>query len=169
MVSVGVHGAADAIDELQRVHGLAINEALQVDMIETVLSLQTVSHALCDGLDNDDRSIEIGALVHLPHNPIDECAKKVAFAKLYDALGALRLCGGTCIKGLHNYFSLFRHVDISKYRLKLNQNSKHFAWGGIPVGHSLCGGLGGYDAGNQSVGGAFAATQVADDGAEIVG
>ena len=101
VVCVGVHCAADAIDELQRVHGLAVNEALQVDMIETVLRLQTICHALCDGLDDDDRSIEIGALVHLPHNPIDECAKKVAFAKLYDALGALRLSGGSFIKGLH--------------------------------------------------------------------
>ena len=116
MVGVGIHGAADAIDELQGVYGLAVNKALQIDVIEAVLGLQTVSHALCDGLYDDNGSVEIRALVHLPNNPINECAKEVAFAELYDALGALRLCGGICIKGLHDDFfviSTCRYFEIS--------------------------------------------------------
>ena len=101
MVGIRIHGAADAVDHLQRVHGLTVDEALEVYVIEAVLCLQTLGHTLGNGLYDDNGSVEVGLLVHLPDDPVNECAEEVAFAKLYDSLRALCLGSGVGIQGLH--------------------------------------------------------------------
>ena len=70
-------------------------------MIETVLGLELFCHAMCYGLHDDNGGIEVGAPIHLPYNPIDECTQEVSFAELYDALRALCLCGCCGIEGKH--------------------------------------------------------------------
>ena len=55
MVGIRIHGAADAVDHLKRVHGLTVDESLQVHVVEAVLCLQTLGHALGNGLNDDDR------------------------------------------------------------------------------------------------------------------
>ena len=97
VVGVGIDGTADAINKFQGVHGLPVNKALQVNMIEAVLGLQAVGHALSNGLYDDDRCIKVSALIHLPHNPVYECAKEVTLAKLDDTLGAMCLWSGGAI------------------------------------------------------------------------
>ena len=113
MVGIRIHGAADAVDHLQRVHGLTVDEPLQVHVVEAVLCLQTLGHALSNGLNDNDGGVEVGFLIHLPDYPIYESAEEVAFAKLYDALGTDGLGSCSAVKCLHNlsFFSLFRYYD----------------------------------------------------------
>ena len=115
MVGIRIHGAADAVDHLKRVHGLTVDKPLQVHVVEAVLCLQTLGHALGNGLDDNDRGIEICFLIHLPDNPIYESAEEVAFAKLYDALWTDGLGSGCAVEFLHN-LSLFRCFVISLFR-----------------------------------------------------
>ena len=110
MVGIRIHGAADAVDHLKRVHGLTVDKPLQVHVVEAVLCLQTLGHALGNGLDDNDRGIEICFLIHLPNNPIYESAKEVALAKLYNALRALYLKSGGAVEFLH-FLSLLRYYD----------------------------------------------------------
>ena len=51
-------------------------------MVETVLCVEPVNHTFLDGLHNDNRTVEVSLLVHVPDNPIYECAEEVAFSEL---------------------------------------------------------------------------------------
>ena len=115
MVGIRVDGAADTIDKFKRVHRLTIDEALQVDVVEAVLCLQALGHSLGNRLNNDNRGVEVRPLIHLPYYPVDESAKEVALAKLYDSLGTLRLLSCGAVEFLH-ILSLLRYNVISLLR-----------------------------------------------------
>ena len=51
-------------------------------MIETVLGIEPVNHTFLNRLYNDYRTIEVCLLVHVPDNPIYECAEEVTFTEL---------------------------------------------------------------------------------------
>jgi len=87
ILRVGVQRAADDVDTLEGVDGLAVLATLQVNVVETVLGVEPVDHTVLDGLYDDDRSVEVGLLVHVPDNPINECAEEVSLAELDDLLG----------------------------------------------------------------------------------
>jgi hypothetical protein len=55
-------------------------------MVEAVLAVEPFNHTLCQGLNYNYRTIEIGLLVHVPDNPINESAQEVSFAKLNNFL-----------------------------------------------------------------------------------
>ena len=82
VLRVGVQCAADDVDTLEGVDGLAVLTTLQVDVIQTVLTVQPVDHAAVDGLYDNNRTVEVGLLVHVPDNPINECTKEVSLTKL---------------------------------------------------------------------------------------
>ena len=80
------------------VHGLAVLETLEIQVIQAVLLVEPADHALLDGLDHDDGAVEIGFLVGLPYDPLDERAEEVALTELDDLLGVLfRLRGGSSV------------------------------------------------------------------------
>ena len=79
---IGVHTATDNVDALQRVHWLAVLTTLQVHVIQAVLTVQPVNHTTVQGLDNDYRTIEIGLLVHVPDNPINERTEEITLTEL---------------------------------------------------------------------------------------
>ena len=59
---------------------------LKVDMIETVLTIQPIYHTASQWLNDNDRTVEVGFLIHIPYNPIYECTEEVTFTKLNDFL-----------------------------------------------------------------------------------
>ena len=87
VLRVGVEGAADAVDACQRVDGLAVQTALQVDVVEAVLSVEPLGHAVLDGLYDYDAAVEVGILVHVVDNPVYKGAEEVALTELDDSLG----------------------------------------------------------------------------------
>ena len=82
ILGVGVQCAADNVDALQGVHGLTVLAALQVDVVQAVLTVQPLYHTLVDRLYDNDTTIEVGLLVHVPDNPIYECTEEVSLTKL---------------------------------------------------------------------------------------
>lgn len=94
VLGVEVQRAADDVDAVEAVDDLAVQLALQVHVVEAVLAVQPVHHALLDGLYHDHAGVEVGATVHVPDDPVNKAAQKVAFAELDDSLGctALRSC-----------------------------------------------------------------------------
>ena len=51
-------------------------------MIEAVLGIEPIHHTSFYRLHYDNRTVEIGLLVHIPDNPIYECTEEVAFSEL---------------------------------------------------------------------------------------
>ena len=82
VLSIGVQRAADHVDTLEGVHGLAVLTTLQVHMVQAVLSVQPVHHTLLNGLYYYHTAVEVGLLVHIPDNPIYECTEEVTFTEL---------------------------------------------------------------------------------------
>ena len=87
VLRIGVQGAADDVDALQGVHGLAILTSLQVDVVQAVLTVEPLGHTSFNRLDDDYRTVEVGLLVHVPDNPIYERAKEVTLSELNHLLG----------------------------------------------------------------------------------
>ncbi len=87
VLRVGIQAAANDVDTLEGVHRLAVLAALQVDVVQAVLAVEPVDHTAIEGLDDDDGTIEVCLLVHVPDDPIYECAEEVAFAELNDLFG----------------------------------------------------------------------------------
>ena len=87
ILAVWVQGAANHVDALQRIHGLAVLAALQVDVVQAVLAVEPFCHTALDRLYDNDRTVEVGLLVHVPDNPINERAEEVSFAKLNHFFG----------------------------------------------------------------------------------
>ena len=97
-ILIGAQAPADDVDQVDAVHGLAVLESLEIQVIQAVLFVKPADHALLDGLHHDDGAVEIGFLVGLPDDPLDECAEEVPFAELDDLLGVLlRLRGGSSV------------------------------------------------------------------------
>ena len=65
---------------------LAVEASLQVDVIESVLAVKPLNHTLVDRLNDNYRTVEVGLCVHVPYNPVNECAEEVTLAKLDDFL-----------------------------------------------------------------------------------
>ncbi len=82
ILGVGVQRTANDVDTLQRVHGLAVLTTLQVHMVQAVLGVEPVHHTSFNGLYDNDTTVEVGLLVHVPDNPINECAEEVSFTEL---------------------------------------------------------------------------------------
>ena len=93
VLRIGVEGAGDHIDTLQRVHGLAVEATLQVHVVEAVLSVEPLYHAFVNRLYHYNGAVEVGLGIHIPDNPIYKCAEEVAFAELDDTLGCHALGG----------------------------------------------------------------------------
>ena len=51
-------------------------------MVQAVLTIQPVNHTAVYGLYDDDGAVEVGLLVHVPDNPINECAEEITLTKL---------------------------------------------------------------------------------------
>ena len=79
-----VQCAADDVDTLQGVHGFSVLTTLQVYVVQTVLTIQPFYHTLVDRLYDNNTTIEVGLLVHVPDNPINECTEEVTLTKLND-------------------------------------------------------------------------------------
>jgi hypothetical protein len=56
-------------------------------VVKTILTIEPVDHTSIEWLYNNYRTIEVGLLVHVPDDPINECTEKIALAKLNDFLG----------------------------------------------------------------------------------
>ena len=82
VLRIGVQRTADDVDALQRVHGLAVLTTLQVHVIEAVLGIEPVHHTFFNRLYDDNATVEVSLLVHIPDNPIYECAEEVTFTEL---------------------------------------------------------------------------------------
>ena len=104
-VAVGIDAAGYYVDEVDTVNGFAIEETLEIEMIEAILLIEHIYHSPVDGLDHDHGGVEIGLLVGFPDNPFDECAEEVSFAELNHFFGVgFRLRGGGAIKSFHIYY-----------------------------------------------------------------
>ena len=87
VLRIGVQTAADDVNTLQRVDGLAVLTSLQVYMIEAVLGIEPIGHTFLDGLYDNDASVEVGLLVHVPDDPVNERTEEITFTELNYFLG----------------------------------------------------------------------------------
>ena len=85
-VRIWIDGPADAIYPFASIHKRSVVKALQMDMIKTVLSLQTGYMSTRTGLYHDHGAIEIGGKIHALYYPIDKRTEKIPLAKLDDPL-----------------------------------------------------------------------------------
>ena len=67
-------------------------------MVEAVLAVEPVHHAMGNGLHDDHARVEVGLLVHVENDPVDKRAKEIAFAKLDDAFGHRTFGGGAAVQ-----------------------------------------------------------------------
>ena len=88
VLGVRVQRTRDNINTLQTVHCLTVQTALQINVIQAVLTVEPLYHTFLDRLNNSYRTVEIGLCVHVPNNPVHECAEEVTFTKLNDLLGS---------------------------------------------------------------------------------
>ena len=99
MLCVGVEGTADSINTCQRVDWLTIFFSLQIQMIEAILSVEPVNHAVFNRLNYNDRSVEVCLLIHVEDNPVNKGAEKITFSKLDDSLRHSAFGGCTLVQG----------------------------------------------------------------------
>ena len=97
ILAVWIEGAADDIHTVEGINGLAVLTALQVDVIEAVLAIEPLHHTTFDWLNDNNRSVEVGLLVHIPDDPINKCTEEVTFTKLDDFLGSHALGRGLLV------------------------------------------------------------------------
>ncbi len=102
ILRVGIECTTDDVYQLKRVDGLSLGEPLEVDMVETVLSIEHIDHAFFDGLDHHHTTREGCLLVDVLDYPVYKRAEEIAFAKLYDTFLALRLRSRSGIECFHN-------------------------------------------------------------------
>ena len=70
-------------------------------MVQAVLGVQRIRHALFYGLDHHNAAVEAGLLVHVGDYPVRERPQEVTLAELYYALGAYRLCCRSAVECFH--------------------------------------------------------------------
>ena len=94
VLCVWVKGAADDVDTLKAVYGLSVETALEVYMVEAVLTIEPVYHTSFYRLYDNNATVEVGLLIHVPNNPVNECAEEVSLTELNDFLWhhAFRRC-----------------------------------------------------------------------------
>ena len=98
VLGVRVQRTRDDVDTLERVHSLAVQTALQVHVIEAVLTVQPLYHTFLDRLNDSYRTVEVRLSVHVPYNPVHKCAEEVTFTKLNDLLGSDTLRRGPLVQ-----------------------------------------------------------------------
>ena len=97
-LGVRVEAAGDNVDQVHAVYRLAVQQALQIQVIQAVLLVEPFNHALFDRLHNHHGTVEIGLLVSFPDNPLDKGPEEVAFSELDNFFGvSLRLGGGSSV------------------------------------------------------------------------
>src|SRR5690554_561803 len=74
VVGVRIDPFVDAVDETVFLYGLAILNALEVNMVKAILVVKHVYHASGQGLNHIDSAVEVDLLVHLIHNPVGKGA-----------------------------------------------------------------------------------------------
>ena len=79
VLCVRVQRAADHVDTVHAVHGLAVLTTLQVHVVQAILAVQPFCHTFLDRLNHYNAAVEAGLLVHVPYDPIHECAEEIAF------------------------------------------------------------------------------------------
>ena len=99
MLCVGVEGTADGINTCQRVDWLTIFFSLQIQVIEAILSVEPVNHAVFNRLNYNDRSVEVCLLIHVEDNPVNKGTEKITFSKLDDSLRHSAFGGCTLVQG----------------------------------------------------------------------
>ena len=91
ILAIRIEGSADAVNAGEGVDLLTIQTSLQIDMIETILSIEPIDHASLNRLNHHHRGVEVGLLVHVIDNPIDKATQEIAFTKLDDSLRCMAL------------------------------------------------------------------------------
>ena len=91
ILAVRIEGATDAVDACERVHFLAIQTTLQIDVVESVLTVEPIHHAAFDGLNHHHAAVEVGLLIHVVDNPVNKTAKEITLAKLDDSFRCMAL------------------------------------------------------------------------------
>lgn len=69
-------------------------------MIEAVLAVEPVDHAAVDRLDDDNAGIEVGLLVHVVDDPVNECTEEITLTKLNDSFWHDALRSGALVQRL---------------------------------------------------------------------
>ena len=98
ILGVGVQRTRDDIDTLEAVNSLTVQTALQVDMIQAVLTVEPLHHSFVNRLNDSHRTVEVRLCVHVPHNPVHESAEEVTFTKLDNSLGSYALRRGPLVQ-----------------------------------------------------------------------
>ena len=93
-LTVRIQCTADYVNHGQAVHRFPFVQALQIDVIETILRVQHVNHSFFDGLNHYYTAVEISFFVHVVDNPVNKRTKEITFAKLNNSFRTDRfLCG----------------------------------------------------------------------------
>ena len=101
-IKVWIDAAADHVYHLDAIDRLSPVKALEIEVVEAVLGIQTIHQTAGNRLDYDYGSVEICLLVGFPYYPVDESAEEIAFAELYHLFGVLaRLRRSCAVEFLH--------------------------------------------------------------------
>ena len=76
-------------------------------MVEAVLAVEPVNHTALDGLNHNHRTVEVGLLVHVPYNPVNESTEEVTLTKLNDFLWHHALRSRALVQSLQFLHDLF--------------------------------------------------------------
>ena len=88
ILRVWIQCAADAVDTRQTIDSFTVQAALQIDVVETILTIQPFCHTSFYGLNHYNTAVEVGLLIHVVNNPVYKCTKEVTFTELNDSLGS---------------------------------------------------------------------------------
>ena len=86
VLSIWVQRTADHINALKCVDSLTVLTSLQIDVIQAVLTVEPIHHTTLDRLNYNNRTIEVGLLIHVPNNPVNERTQEIALTKLDNPL-----------------------------------------------------------------------------------
>ena len=81
---IGIDTACNGSDLSELFHGLAVLNASEDCRIKSVLSVDHVAETSVEGLYEHYVAVEVTLLVELVDNPVNKCAKEVAFTELKD-------------------------------------------------------------------------------------
>ena len=107
VLRIWIECTANHVDTLKSIDGLTILLTLKVYMVEAVLTVQPVNHTASQRLNDNNRTVEVGLLVHIPYNPVNKCAKEVALTKLDNFLWHNALWSCTLVQRFKLFHDLF--------------------------------------------------------------
>ena len=100
VLCVWIECAADNVYAGQRVYGLTVLFTLKIYVVEAVLAVEPVNHATVNRLNNDNAGVEVGLLVHVVDNPVNECTEEVSLTELNDSFWHNALRSGALVQRL---------------------------------------------------------------------